>query len=308
MARWTPWFAIASLLASAGFAQPPVGGPSVVDVERAQQRALRARLMARRPRVAPPPSRDPRLEAAIRRLRQAGLDRLGGPDWRPPAGRGHRYGADLAERPNIIAVDANRHLTREGRFSFDHDPGYVWALQQAEGIRRAAEGRSRETPVALWVDPSLPSEMVWTLAWILRGQASEVQLVVSRGRVRPPIEASPSLAARLEACERELATGADPVCLEELSREALEGCPVFAVTRFRRHPYDTVLDPSGLYEECGPQPLLDPARFEAIWRFWLYQRAPFDTEYLIVDPERPPPASARTVQQWVRHLMREQLD
>lgn len=80
-----------------------------------------------------------------------------------------------------------------------------------------------------------------------------------------------------------------------------------ATYRFTRHPYDWVLDPSLLYDECGPQPLVDPQRFEAVWRFWLDHRAPIDTEYLILDPEEPPPASARTVQQWVRHLMREQL-
>lgn len=308
MARFTPFILLALVIAPVGAAQPPTGGLTTADVEEAQQQSLRERLLARHPRVAPPPSRDPRVEAAVARLREAGLDRLDGPDWLPPSGRGHRYGDDLRERPQLLTLDSDRHLVFENAVSLDDDPGYAWAARYAHALSRGRAGQDRKTPVALWVAPGLPAEVVWALAWFLQGEASEVQLIVSRGRVRPEMNAPPQLRERFDRCRRELATGADPICLEELTEFAMEGCPVAAAYRFTRHPYDWVLDPSLLYDECGPQPLVDPQRFEAVWRFWLDHRAPIDTEYLILDPAQPPPRSARTVQQWVRHLMREQLD
>ncbi len=222
----------------------------------------------------------------------------------PPTG----YGDDLRDRPQLFTFDSDRHLVFETAVSLDDEPGYVWALRYGHALSRGQEGLGRKTPVALWVSPGLPAEVVWALAWFLQGEASEVHLIVSRGRVRPETNASPQLQARFESCRREIATAADHTCIEILTREAMEGCPVAATRRFTRHPYDWVLDPSLLHDECGPQPLVDPQRFEAVWRFWLDYRAPIDTEYLILDPAQPPPASVRTVQQWVRHLMREQLD
>ena len=306
MARWTMLFALLLLVAPQGVAQPPMGGPSRVEVEEAQQRALRERLLARRPEVSPPPSRDPRVERAIERLRAAGLDRVSGPEWAPPRGRGHRFGADLEDRPVPIVIDADRRVTFDGHPY--GSPGPIWyhvARRRNERLREGVDGR---VPVTVWADPSLPAELIWTIAWSLKWVAREVRLVVSTGKERPDWFASPALASRFESCDRELATGADPVCLEELIDEALQGCQRLMLYPVDHHPFDLVLDPSLLFEPCGPEPLVDPSLFESVWRFWLYETAPYDTEYLLIDPDRPPPRSARTVQRWVRHLMREQLD
>ncbi len=282
--------------------------PSLAEREAAQAADLEERLLGANRPVERVLDRDPELERAIRRLKRARLDRVAeGFGWSPPRGRGHRFGNDVTEPFALIGVDAQRRVAINYRY---RDAEQVMVQLALGKQQRESAGLVGDTPVLLWADPSLSAEHVWALAWMAAPFASEIRLVVTPGRVELP-RVSPELQRRFDECLEQVAIGFSLECYFSLIPLALEGCEDEVRLFHDLLPtklYDLVVDPSLLFDRCGARPLVAPRRFEAIWRFLIDFAYPLDTEYLLIDLEQPPPRSARTVQQWARHLMHEQLD